>query len=63
VKKELPLIRKVIDLGTCKAVSLPKSWLQFFENKMGQKIEFLQIEVNGALKIKPYLPNKGKEPQ
>ena len=51
----MPIIRKVLDVGpTSKAVVLPKSWLEFYENKTGQKILEVAIEVNGKLTITPY---------
>jgi antitoxin component of MazEF toxin-antitoxin module len=54
----MPIIRKIIQVGTSKAVSLPKSWLEFYERKYGQCIKEVSIEVNGKLTIRPFL----KEP-
>ncbi|MGA3289753.1 MAG: hypothetical protein ABSD42_05895 [Candidatus Bathyarchaeia archaeon] len=51
----MPIIRKIIQVGGSKAVSLPKSWLDFLENEYG-KIEAVKMEVNGKIIIEPILP-------
>ena len=52
----MPIIRKIVDIGpVSKAVILPKSWLEFFENEAGTKIELVTIEVNRKLIIEPYI--------
>jgi len=59
VKKELPLIRKIIAIGkTSKAVIIPKSWLEYYEKKEGRSINAVAMEVNKVLKIKPILQEK-----
>jgi hypothetical protein len=53
----MPIIRKIIWAGkTSRAVILPKSWLQYFERETGKPIEFVAIEVNHILKIRPIVP-------
>lgn len=52
----MPLIRKVIQVGTSKAVSLPKSWLELIERKTGKTIKEVAVEVDGVLTIQPILP-------
>lgn len=54
----MPLRRKVIQVGNSRAVSLPKSWLDFYEKKQGVTIKVVAIEVNHALKIEPIFPEK-----
>lgn len=51
----MPIIRKIIRVGTSKAVSLPKSWLTFYERQYGQCITEVSVEVNGKLIIRPIL--------
>jgi hypothetical protein len=51
----MPIVRKLIDLRTCKAVTLPASWLRYFEKELGQPIRFVAVEVNKELKITPYV--------
>jgi len=52
----MPLVRKVIPIGkTSRAVILPKSWLVYFENELGCKIEYVAIEVNRELRITPHI--------
>jgi antitoxin component of MazEF toxin-antitoxin module len=56
----MPLVRKIIDVGkTSKGVILPKSWLQFLQEKHG-KIEAVSMEVNGKLTIRPILKKEKK---
>ena len=60
---ELPIIRKVIDVGGSKAVTIPKSWLEYYKDKMGQPIQKVTIEVNNILQIAPFFPTPKKEIQ
>jgi antitoxin component of MazEF toxin-antitoxin module len=54
----MPLIRKVIEVGNSKAICIPKSWFEFYENETGQKVSEVAIEVDRELKIWPYMPKK-----
>jgi len=56
----MPIIRKVIEVGNSKAVCIPKSWFEYYENETGKKISEVAIEVNRVLKIEPLL-RKEKE--
>ena len=40
-------------------ITLPKTWIRFLEDKHG-KIDFVSMEVNEALIIRPNLPKKSK---
>jgi hypothetical protein len=57
----LPLIRKVIEVGTSRAVTIPKDWLQFYEKEFGKPIEEVAIEVNKVLKIMPLIPKEKRK--
>jgi len=57
----MPLIRKLMNLKTAKAVCLPKSWLDFFEREEGVQIREVAIEVDRALIITPVIPKKKEE--
>jgi len=59
----MPIIRKVLAVGNSKAVTIPKTWLEFYEKETGEKIEKVAIEVNRVLKIEPFLPQQKKEVQ
>ena len=49
----MPLVRRIIEVGkTSKGVILPKSWLDFLEERHG-KVEAVTMEVDGQLVIKP----------
>ena len=55
----MPIIRRVIKFGrTSRGIILPKSWLKFYEDKKGFRIDSVAIEVNGVLKIEPILLKK-----
>jgi hypothetical protein len=56
----LPIIRKVMDLRTAKAICLPKSWLEFFERETGCEITEVAIEVNNVLRVSPILSKKAQ---
>lgn len=56
----MPIIRKIMEVGNSKVISLPKSWLEFYERDIGKRIEHVTIEVNKELKILPYLPKSEK---
>ena len=57
----MPIIRKVIDVGASKAVTIPKSWLDYYREKTGQPILKVTIEVNNVLQIAPFFPTSEKE--
>lgn len=54
----MPIIRKVMDLRTSKAICLPKSWLEFAERENGRKITEVAIEVDEVLTVRPILPKR-----
>ncbi len=55
----MPIIRKIIPIGkTSKGITLPKSWLDYFEKEIGRPIYFVAIEVDRELKIVPYTSEK-----
>jgi len=56
----LPIIRKVLQHGNSRAVSLPKSWLDLIERETGKTIKEVTVEVNGVLTIQPIIPKKPK---
>jgi antitoxin component of MazEF toxin-antitoxin module len=51
----MPIVRKVWSIGNSKAISLPKSWLDYIEKNTGKRVLEVAIEVNGDLKISPIL--------
>jgi len=57
----MPLIRKLINLRTTKAVCLPKDWLDFLEKQHGVEVKEVGIEVDNVLTIIPIIPDKEKE--
>jgi len=52
----MPIIRRVFQIGHGKAITLPKSWLKYFERELGFEIKEVAIEVDRILKIEPYIP-------
>lgn len=58
---EMPIIRKVIDVGRSKAVTIPKTWLEYYEREFGEEIKLVAIEVDRKLEIVPYIPRENAE--
>jgi antitoxin component of MazEF toxin-antitoxin module len=54
----IPLIRKLVKVGTSKAVTIPPSWLAYYERKNGDIIKEVFVEVNGKLTIRPILKGR-----
>jgi len=54
----MPIVRKICKVGTGRAVFLPASWLKFLEEKYGQPINKVAIEVNKVLKITAIIDEK-----
>jgi antitoxin component of MazEF toxin-antitoxin module len=51
--EKMPLLRKVLQHGDSKAVTLPKSWLENAEQEAGKKIIAIAMEVNGSITLMP----------
>jgi antitoxin component of MazEF toxin-antitoxin module len=51
----MPLIQKLIQVGDSRAVTLPKTWLNYYERKTGKRIKEVTLEVNGKIIIQPLL--------
>ena len=49
----MPLIKPLTKLGASRAVILPKSWLEYHEDKLGHVIDTVYMEVDDCLKITP----------
>ncbi|RLI00132.1 hypothetical protein DRO19_00320 [Candidatus Bathyarchaeota archaeon] len=54
----MPIIKKLVDLKTCRAIILPAEWLKYYEQKFGGKIESVAVEINDVLKIRPIPPKE-----
>ena len=55
---EMPIIRKVIDIGHSKGITIPKSWFEYFRKETGVEVTEVTMEVNRILKVSPVLPKK-----
>lgn len=49
----MPLLQKVIKVGHSRMIVLPSSWLKYNEQKMGEEIIEVAVEVDGDLRIRP----------
>jgi antitoxin component of MazEF toxin-antitoxin module len=54
----MPLIRKIVQIGTAKAVVLPKSWLEWVKNETGSEPKEVLLEVDNTLTIIPLIGGK-----
>lgn len=52
----MPIIRKIIQLGTSKAVSLPKTWLDWIKREYGIEVTEVAMEVNHVIILQPVIP-------
>lgn len=53
----MPIIRKLIKMSDSKLLTIPKSWLTFYEKEAGvTEITQVSVEVNKALIVRPILP-------
>jgi len=59
----MPIIRKIIQVGTSRAISIPKSWLDYYERETGVEIKEVAMEVNRILTITPILKKKKERQQ
>jgi len=54
-ENKTPLIQKLIQVGDSRAVTIPKSWLAYYERQSGQCIKEVSVEVDGKLIIRPII--------
>jgi antitoxin component of MazEF toxin-antitoxin module len=58
----MPLIKKLIPVGKIsRGVILPKSWLEYAEQKEGKRISAVEVEVNGHLVLSPVFEKELKD--
>jgi antitoxin component of MazEF toxin-antitoxin module len=50
----MPLIQKVIQVGDSKAVTIPKSWLEYYERQTGQSVREVSVEITDKIVIAPF---------
>lgn len=58
----MPIIRKILNVGDSRAITIPKTWLDYIEKEHGIKIKEVAIEVDRVLTIQPILPKKEVNP-
>jgi antitoxin component of MazEF toxin-antitoxin module len=51
----MPLVRKIIKVGTSRGITLPEDWLEWVERKLGAPPSEVLIEVDEELKIRPVI--------
>jgi hypothetical protein len=49
----MPLIQKVIQVGDSKAITIPKSWLEYYERQTGHNVNEVSVEITDKLVILP----------
>jgi len=49
----MPIIRRIIDIGNSKAITIPKSWITNAEDEAGKKVIALALEVDGSITLQP----------
>jgi len=51
----MPLLRKIWRNTYSYVIALPKDWVECYERKTGNKLEHVEVSVNGDLTIRPYV--------
>jgi len=59
----MPLLRKVIDHGDSRGITLPATWLEYIERQSGRKLKEVTLEVNRSITITPVIENAKEAPQ
>jgi len=54
--EKLPIIRKVLEVGNSKAITIPKSWFDYFEKETGVQVSEVAMEIDRSLTVTPVLP-------
>ena len=54
----MPIIRKIFRISTSRAITLPKSWMDYLERECGREIREVAIEVNRKLVIEAITDGK-----
>lgn len=54
----MPIIRKILNIGDSKAITLPKSWLDSAEENKGKKIIAIAMEVDRFITLQPVFERK-----
>ena len=56
---KMPLLKKLVKVGTGKFVLVPKAWLDFYKRESGQEITEVAVEIaDNMLMISPVLNKK-----
>ena len=55
-----PLKRRLIKVGNSRAVVIPTDWLKYYEEKAGQPIENILMELNNVITISIAKEKKAK---
>ena len=56
----MPLLRKLIKVGNSRAVIIPPDWLRYHEDKTGQPVKIMLMEVNNIITLSPKKESKSE---
>jgi antitoxin component of MazEF toxin-antitoxin module len=57
----MPIIRKILNVGDSKAITIPKSWIASAEENAGKKIVALALEVDRIITLRPVFAKDEKK--
>ena len=57
----MPIIRKILNVGDSKAITIPKSWIESAEESAGKKIVALALEVDRIITLAPVFEKKEEQ--
>jgi len=49
----MPLIKKIIRVGTSKAITLPPEWLEWVKRETGEELREVALEIDSNLVVIP----------
>ena len=44
----MPLLKNLISIGSSRAITLPKDWIDYYESKTGKKLESVLMEIDDS---------------
>ena len=57
----MPIIRKILNVGDSKAITIPKSWIESAEENAGKKIIAIALEIDRVITLQPVFAKDEKK--
>ena len=53
--KDLPVERKIINIGRSRAITIPPSWFELIEKRFGKGFSHVELEIDNVITITPII--------